>query len=337
MRQYFVILIAANGFALVAGAAVLILWQSLYALVLYRAVRLVFSLLLFGMAVPRLPRVRFDLALFRSAWHYAVGLYGARMLSFFSTFGTDLILAYLFTTAESGLYRFANRLAMSTVDIIAQPLRSFALKSFGRAARMQAPLTPLFAAYFTGTLFLTGGFALTVFFLGEAMTRALFQPEYLLALGAIHALALRALARAGQSMIEPTFAATKDTRVAFHNNLMLAAALLVVTLLAAPYGFVRVAWAQALVQLAFVPLSLWIIARWSPVDVIPCLRHSLRALVLLGCYAAALWLVGAVLQPLEMNAAAKLLFGMMAAVTVGAVLSLVAYLDGILKPQIFAD
>lgn len=337
MRQYFLILIVANVFALTSGALVLILWQSLYALVLYRATRLVFSLVLFAFAVPVLPRFLFNKALFLSAWRYAAGLYGARTLTFFSMFGTDLILAYLFTTAESGLYRFANRLAVSAVDIIAQPLRSFSLKSFGAAARHGAPLTPVFARFLPGSVFLVGGFGLTVCVLGGAMIDALFRPEYLLALGAVQALAVRASARVAQNMVEPTFSATKKTGVAFYNNLIVTTAMLMTILLVAPFGFVTLAWAQAAVQVASVPLSLWIISRWSPVELRPALQSGLRAVILLLIYGGVLWLVWHGIAHLDFAPVQELMTGMVAAIVLGLATTRLAYMWGVLNPQIFAD
>lgn len=337
MRQYFLILIAANVFALISGALVLILWQSLYALVLYRATRIVFSLVLFALAVPSLPRFRFNTALFLSAWRYAAGLYGARTLTFFSMFGTDLILAYLFTTAESGLYRFANRLAVSAVDIIAQPLRSFSLKSFGAAARKGAPLTPVFARFFPGSVFLVGGFALTVCVLGGAMIDTLFRTEYLLALGAVQALAVRACARVGQNMVEPTFSATKKTGVAFHNNLIVTTAMLITILLVAPFGFVTLAWAQAAVQVASVPFSLWTISRWSPVELRPALQSGLRAVILLLMYGCGLWLFWQGIGQLVLSPFWQLTLGMVVATVLGLTTTCLAYIWGVLNPQIFAD
>lgn len=337
MRRYFLILIAANVFALAAGCTVLIMWHSLYALVLYRATRLVFSLVLFGLNVPALPRLRFDPVLFREAWRYAIGLYGARTLTFFSMFGTDLVLAYLFSTAASGQYRFANQLATSTVDIIAQPLRSFSLKSFGQAARKGTSLTPVFTAYFPGMLFLVGGFALTVFVLGGAVIETLFRPEYFAAVGAVQALSLRACARVGQNMVEPTFSATKRTGVAFTHNLILTVAMLATILCVAPFGFIHVAWAQAVLQIVSVPLSLWIIARYAPVDIRPSLQAALKAMILLICYGAALWGVWHLLGRGGFGDGMRLSLGFGAIPVLAAVASVVAYRLGVLKPQIFSD
>lgn len=337
MRRYFLILITANTFALFAGALVLVLWQSLYALVLYRATRLAFSLVLFGFAVPELPRLRFNISLFKHSWRYAIGLYGARSLTFFSTFGTDLMLAYLFTTTESGLYRFANRLAMSTVDIIAQPLRSFSLKSFGAAAREGRDLTPVFTMFLPGTLFLVGGFALTVFVLGGGMIEALFRPEYLLALGAVQALSIRAFARVGQNMIEPTFAATKRTEMAFYNNLLVSCMTLAVIVAVAPFGFVTLSWALAGVQVASVPLSLWFVAQRSPINVWPGFHIALRGSLILLCYASALWGFWLALGSFDLDATLQLAFGFTVAVLFGGCATVLAIFGGVLELRIFAD
>ncbi|MEM6938797.1 MAG: oligosaccharide flippase family protein [Pseudomonadota bacterium] len=336
MRRYFQILIVANAFALLAGSVLLIYWQSLYALIAYRAVRLGFSLCLYSLVVPKLPRLRFDLAVFRAAWRYALGLYGARTMTFFSTFGADLALAYVFSTAEAGLYRFANRLALSTVDIIAQPLRSFSLKSFGAAARHAQPLTPVFDLFFPAALLLTGGFALTVFVLGGALVEALFRPEYLAAVAAVQALSLRAAGRVGQNMVEPTFSATKRTQMPFYHNLLFAMAMLLLVVLVAPFGFVALAWSQAALQIAAVPFALWMIARFSPVDVASSFARAGRAVWLLAGYGCGLWLVWQILARTRISPETAMILGGSSALCLGAATCVAAHRLGILSPHLFA-
>ncbi|WP_162798525.1 oligosaccharide flippase family protein [Sulfitobacter sp. SK012] len=288
MRRYFSILIVSNLGGMIAGAIILIWWQSLFALVAYRAIRIVLGLVLFGWGVPFWPRATFDPSMARRAASYASGLYGSRFLSFFSNFGTDLVLAFLFSTAESGLYRFANRIAMASVDIIGQPLRTYALKSFGEAARNDAPLAPIFARFLGAMVFLMGGFAIVVVVLGGSAIDALFKPEYLMALGAVYALAFRAAALAGTNLIDPVFAARGTTKVALYHNLFWTLVMVGVILLVSPYGFEALAGAQAAVSLAMSLAAIWVIGRWGHVNVAFALQRACIALILLCFYAGAL-------------------------------------------------
>ncbi|WP_375175099.1 oligosaccharide flippase family protein [Pseudooceanicola sp.] len=336
MRRFFLIQLAINSGAMLAGALTLILWQSLHALVLYQALRVLIGLVLFLHAVPQLPRWRFDIRLFRSAARYALGLYGARSLTFFSVYGVDILLALLFSTAESGLYRFANRLAMAAVDVIAQPLRSFSLKSFGTAARHHLPLTPLFTRYFTAALLLIGGAGATVLILGGAVVETLFRAEYLLAIGAVQALALRAAARVGQAMVEPTFAATGRTTIAALNNLVVSCAMIALVVAVAPFGFVTLAWAQAGLQLLSIPFSLWMIARFAPVDIRAGLGQADQALLLLAGYGVALWLGWQGLEGQLPPGPLRLTLGLCLALGLGGVAALIATRQRLLTPALFA-
>ncbi|MEM6634663.1 MAG: oligosaccharide flippase family protein [Pseudomonadota bacterium] len=292
MRRYFLVLAISNLGGLAAGCLLLIVWQSLFALVAYRAARIALGLLLFTLSLPRRPRFGFDRGMAWRSTRYAVGLYGARFLNFFSVFGTDLILALIFSTAEAGLYRFANRLATGTVDIIAQPLRIFALKSFGAAARSSAPLSPLLTRYLGTAVFLTGGFALTIVVLGRPLVETLFQPDYLAALGALYALGARAAFLSGNMFVEPVFAARHTTSVAMYHNLIWTSVMLTAIIIAAPFGYTMLAAVQAVVALMTSVAAVWVMGRWGQIDVRPALRGAARAaglLALYGCMLALAW------------------------------------------------
>lgn len=336
MRRYFLILIATNLGGLAGGCLVLVLWQSLYALVAYRAIRIVLGVAMFGMAVPRLPRWRFDTALAREATSYAGGLYGSRLLGFFSTFGADLILAFLFSTAEAGLYRFANRLAMASVDIVAQPLRSFALKRFGEAARGGRPLGAEVAGFLGANVFLMGGVAITIAVLGESLVGTLFRPEYLAALAALQALAVRAAGLAGNHLIEPVFAARHANRIGMYYNMVWTAIMLAAILVFSGQGLVALAGAQAAVAVLSSVSALWVIGRHGKVALRPAMRNAAIALVLLAVYAVALetgWLAISILLN---DDTLRLAGGMALALGLAGVASLAATRSRVFSFQLFA-
>ncbi|MGI3170904.1 oligosaccharide flippase family protein [Pseudooceanicola sp. C21-150M6] len=288
MRRYFLCVGGSNFGALFVGILALIYWQSVFALVAFRAARIALALAMFFFSVPERPKFVFDAALARKAAGYASGLYGARLLTFFSNFGTDLILAFIFSTAESGLYRFANRLAMATVEIVAQPLRSFSLKSFGQQSRKGQSLDPVFANFFGAGTLLIGGVAATVMVLGGAVVDTMFRTEYQAAIIAVQALSIVAAARVTQSMVEPIFAARGNTRVAMYNNLGLTTMILISILIFAPQGFQTLAIAQAVLQVLSVPITLLVIRRWGRIDIGPGLKRGGKAIVLVAIYAVAL-------------------------------------------------
>jgi O-antigen/teichoic acid export membrane protein len=337
MRRYFLVLIASNLGGLVAGSVVLVMWQSLFALVVYRALRIFLGMVLFAAAIPQWPGFHFDRAMAMRATRYAGGLYGSRFLTFFSTFGTDLILAFLFSTAESGLYRFANRLATAAIDIVAQPLRSFALKSFGATAREGGDLSGIFAQYLAALLFFMSAFGVTVVILGSTLIEALFQPEYLAALGAFYALAIRAAGLAGNMLVEPVFAARKNTYVGMYHNLFWTVLLLVGIVLAAPFGFETLAAMQAGLAIATSCAALWVMSRWGGIEVRPALGASARGLGLVALYGIALWLGWQGVLTVLPAGGPAVGVGVVLAILLAIPTLMAAYKLGTVDPRMFSD
>lgn len=249
MRRYFCNHLISNVVAVIFGAVALFYLQSLYALVVFRVARLALSLVLFLPAVPHRPRLHFDHDLFRDAFSQARALYGARLATFLASYGTDLLLAFIFTTAESGLYRFANRLAQAAIDIVALPMKSFALKSFGHAARTGLAPNSLIRDYILSSAFLMGGIALTQILLGEVIIATLFSAEYAAAIWGFYALSLRHAFLFGGHLVEPVFASFHRSQMALRYSLKWALATTAVSVLLAPFGLETLAFGQAIITL----------------------------------------------------------------------------------------
>lgn len=337
MRRYFLTLAFSNFGALVVGAIVIVVWQSVFALVVFRAVRIVIGVILFMYNVPERPRRIFEVRMVRSAARYAAGLYGARFLTFFSNFGIDLVLALIFSTAEAGLYRFANRLAMATVEIVGQPLRSFSLKSFGQRARSGGDLDQVFALFLGGGVLLIGGTAMTLFILSSAAISTMFLPEYGASVVAVQALCVLAMARVPQNLIEPVFAARKNTTVALYNNLGIAAGMLVVIAVFAPFGFTTLSIAQAGLQLITVPVTLIVIRIWGRIDIGPGVAALGKAVAFVAGYAAALAAAWYGLQTLPLGENAALALAVLAAFVLGGITAAIAMRAKVLSLRMFAD
>lgn len=337
MRRYFMVLIASNLGGLAAGCVVLVMWQSLFALVIYRAMRIALGLVLFAIAVPRWPNLRFDRAMALRATRYAGGLYGSRFLTFFSSFGTDLILAFLFSTAESGLYRFANRLATAAIDIVAQPLRSFALKSFGAVAREGGDLSPVFAKYLAALLFFMGAFGVTVAILGGTLVEALFQPEYLAALGAFYALTLRAAGLAGNMLVEPVFAARKNTYIGMYHNLFWTVLLLAGIVFVAPFGYESLAMMQAGLAVLTSCAALWVMSHWGAIMLRPALAATAKGLALVAVYALCLWLGWQALLSVVPEGGLAVGIRLVLAICLSVPTLFAAYRFKVVDPRMFSD
>lgn len=247
MQLHFGIMIAQNLLALVGGVALLVSWKSLFALVIFRYVRVISGAVLYIFAGRLWPGFRFRASVASEALRYASALYGTRFLNFLSNYGADLVLGLAFSTAEAGLYRFGNRLASAAVDIVAQPMRSFAISQFGAANRSNEPFGPLLQRFYGAMLLLTGIVAASVVVLADDAVNVLFQPSYAAALGVVYALAIRAVLGLGNSMVEPVLSAKGHTHAVMRHHLIWTIVQMAAITLLVPFGLVPLAFGQAAV------------------------------------------------------------------------------------------
>ncbi|CUH78746.1 colanic acid exporter [Tritonibacter multivorans] len=330
MKPYFLCIGFSNLGALALGAATLMIWPSVLALVLYRAARIALCLFSMCWVMPTGPRLRFDVQLARRAARFAWGLYGSASLKFVSNFGADLMLAWFLSTAEAGLYRFANRLAFAASSLVTQPLNAFALKKFGRASRQGKDISAILAQFFAASIVLVGGVAMTIVVLGDQLVTALFRPEFSAATFAIVMMALRSAFSVGHNLIGPVFSALHRNATGMAYNLVVAALMVVVIPAFAPFGLNAMATATTMVQLFSIPFALFVIARWGQLDIGPALRDGTTALGLVACYSAVLFALS-----FQFNlGSAMLTVNAALAVLLGAITVLLAVRFQVLKPEI---
>jgi len=288
VQRHVAITFAQNLAALVGGVVLLWLWQSLYALVAFRYIRVVSGTVLFAVFCAARPRRRFDRGLARRASGFSGGLYGARFLAFLSRYAGDLVLGIAFSVGEAGLYRFGARIAGGATDIVAQPMRAFALTQFGAAGRVGRPLAPVLDL-FTGSLtLLTGGVAAVIVVFGADVVALFFAPAYLAGLVVAYALAARAMAAVGTVLIEPALAAANRTGAVMVFNLGFAGASVAAVVVTAPFGLAALAWGQAAVALSATLVALWMLHRTADIAVGGALRAFTLACLLIAGYGVAL-------------------------------------------------
>ncbi len=337
MRRYFWVLLLSNLMALVLGAWALVVFQSLLALIAYRVTRLTLALILFLPAAAHRPQLRFDWDIYREAFADARSLYGARLAGFFAAYGTDLLLAFFFTTTESGLYRFANRLAQAAIDIAALPIKSLALQGFGQAARTGGVTASLCAEYLSTSAFFMAGIAITQIVLGAAAILALFPPDYSGAIGAFYALSLRHAALFGYHLLEPAMAAIRQSTRALRYYTLWAVLLVLVTLILAPFGLVVLAFGQALVAIVSTGDALRVMQQQSILCVKDLLPQLTRLAGGLAFYTVVLGLFWRLIQETEWPALPALAIVMPAALILSTLLTRWLIKRGFLSLGLFAS
>jgi len=249
MATHFSLLGVQSLVSLIGGVATLIMWQSIFALVAFRYFRVFSGMLCYMAFVREWPTFNIDKVLGRQLLGYSSHLYATRLLQFFSNYGADLVLGLTLSTAASGLYRLGNRLAMVPVELIGQPVRTFALTQFGDAHRHDKPFSPIVAAFISSMTFLMGGIGVTVAVFGKEMVTYLFQPAYLAALPVTMALIVRAILGIGDSLLEPVLASVGKTKLIFMHRTVWAIIVVVGMFAVSPFGPPAVAWTLAGIML----------------------------------------------------------------------------------------
>ena len=287
----FQIMFTQNLLALVGGTVMIAFWHSLYALVAFRAIRVVTGAVLYAMFGRDYPRFHFSRALARKATRFSAGLYGSRLLGFFSQYAADLLLGAFHTPTEVGLYRFGNRMATGITDAATQPMSNFASMQFGAAARKNADLSAVLSR-FSGTIGLLTGMlgALIIVFAGDVV-RQFFQPSYAAGLAVTYAMALRALAGSGRLFLEPAFAALGRTSWVMLFNLVTSIVAVGAVVATSPWGLEALAWTQVGVMLASTGFAFYLLHRHGRLAVGRCIRNLLLAVLLSANFGVLLMLL----------------------------------------------
>lgn len=244
---YFAIQAATNTAALAVGVLTLVLWPSLFALVLYRTVRVLLGLGLSFLAIQHKPTRQFNLSTARKAITFSSGLYGGKCSQFGAQFSGDLILAYVFSTTESGLYRFANRLATAALDLVGHPLRTLTLARLGQIKRAGLPVIPAFSSLLIQVWTIVGATAVIAGTLGPDLIRLIFPAEFAAALPIFLIFLIRGAGATATGLIDPFFGTLDNTKVSFWHHTYLGLLGVVAALYLAPLGMVPLAVGQAAV------------------------------------------------------------------------------------------
>lgn len=262
----FRIMFAQNVAAMVVGIALLIYWESIFALVAYRWSRVIIGLVLYWAVGARPPNLGWSTKLAKKAAGFSGGLYGARFLTFLSRSSSDLMLGLFFGTHEVGLYRFGNRVASGATDVLSQPLSNFSTTQFGAAARGERDLQKVMNRY-------AGSFALLIAMVGAGIivfareaVSLFFQPAYLDAVLVTFAIAVAKSVGIGAMMFDTTFAAVDRTGFVAKYNVFFLLATVAVVLVTTPFGLSALAWGQAAWALANTAIIFALIHRMTPVD-----------------------------------------------------------------------
>ncbi len=307
----FVVMFLKAIISVAAGVALLVMWESLYALVAYRFIRVASGALLYFVAGARFPGFAYDRSLAKRATSFSGGLYGSRFLGFLGKYAADLLLGLYYTANEVGLYRFGMRLANGATDVVNQPLNNFAITQFGATARgdrnFERPLRR-----FAGTIsFLTGMVGAVLIVFAEDAVEMFFNPAYLAGIVVMYAMAARGALGVGSSLIEPVFAAVGKTSWVMTYNLITAIASVLAVIASVPFGLAVLAWSQVAVVLLSSLLAFGLIKYKAGFAVGAALRNLAVGLLAAAFYGGLIYLVHDwLLPPIGMSALIRFVCGL---------------------------
>lgn len=218
-----------------------------------------------------------------------------RMMQFFQSNFSTIIIGMFLAPVAVGLYRAAVRIAGAANETIREPAR-FVGWSALRAARerdgnARGQQLPDAALRYTQILFLIAGpILLTLGLMAQPLITVLLGPKWLSAAPIILPLTLAACARLLASVVEPLLS-VQGTPEIVQRNAAIITAMGVMSLCAAlPFGIIWVAWAEFAAAIVSVPLTAHTLQKHGHIP----FRKLLMALcpVLVGwavCAALILW------------------------------------------------
>jgi O-antigen/teichoic acid export membrane protein len=337
LRQLYAIMLIQNILSFIAGLIFLLMWQSVFALLAYRLTKTGLGIIIYFTYNRAFPGLEVSLALALSAFRYASGLYGSRVMSFLSQYCGDLLLGLMFTTAEAGLFRFGNRVATGITDVIIQPIRSFALSQFGAAQRRREDFVAIYARFASTTLMLLGITCIAIALLVGPAVHAFLAPRFFEAIGVTHALCVARAATIGGMFVEPILSARGKTASYFFLTTASAVIAIAATVLAAPLGLLAVAWSQSVAMVMSGALGMVFIARHMPAPLSALVKPLARTMPYLTAFALGAFAIdkaarsGMAPGPYEVIVAAALM-GLLA----GSLLWL-AFRAGVVSMKAFVD
>lgn len=291
MLMFYKLLIFQNITSLFGGLLALLIFQSLIALIIFYYIK-AFSGTLFCLIFARqFPRLSVNFRLFQKIFRYSGNLYATRFLQFFSNYGADLVLGAFLSTAAAGIYRLGNRIAVLPIELIGQPVRTFALSQYGAANRSAASFAPITLRLASTMTFLMGCAGFTVAIFGTEIFATFFLPAYLPAVPIVIALVVRSMLGIFDSLVDPMLAAANKTRLVLIHRSIWAGVSVFVILVAAPFGGEVVAWSLAGVMLGASAMAAGLAARHFALNWMVLLRTVARSLALVGLYCAAAYAI----------------------------------------------
>lgn len=335
MRKHFITQVIQSGAGLVAGISAIVITESIYSLLAFVSVRVVMGVFLYLAVLPVRPGKKIDRKLSVQAIRYSVGLYGTAFMTLSVNYAADIVLGIHYSTEEVGVYRMANRFAVVAIDLVGQPLRSFAVTSFGAAARGKREFTPLLRDYWAASALLCGVVAATVaVFIGDVVS-LFFDPSYLAAVGVTYALAARGFVSVGYYLVQPVLAARALTGQAMIYYTIWAVIQIALTIVAARLGLILMAWGQALVMFAASASALRFINFRAKLPYRPPLVGSIFALLMVLCYGLAIYAIRSIFFAISAHSLLSLIFSLAVASFLALATLFVSVRMRLLNPDIF--
>ncbi|SDX03017.1 oligosaccharide flippase family protein [Allgaiera indica] len=202
-------------------------------------------------------------------WAYTRQSFTARMIANVRLYVATFLIGGFLGPAAVGYYRAAQRLVGSVAEIIGQPALLLAWNLF-RRARDAASGTAGFQAvarvFFPALVAISGPVFIWLVLMGEDLIEGLLGPKWLPALPVVAVLALsRGVVSLGVAT-EPVLSLAGEIRRLPLFSLLFLIATVALTLLAAPFGLMAVAWAQVAVAAVMVGASMFLIQRHGGID-----------------------------------------------------------------------
>ncbi|WP_158243075.1 oligosaccharide flippase family protein [Acidimangrovimonas sediminis] len=218
----------------------------------------------------------------------------SRMIANLRLYIATFLIGGFLGPAAVGYYRAAQRLVSAIGEIVGQPAQILAWNMFRRARDQQPGLSGFQAQarlYFAGMLAAGAPVFIWLALMGEDLIRGLMGEKWLPALPVVAVLTLSRVFATPSVATEPVLSLAGEIRRLPRFSVIFLVLTVAVTLAAAPYGLMAVAWAQVLVSVVVLMLMARLLSTYGGIDWADVMAACWRlvAPILLGT-AALVWL-----------------------------------------------
>jgi len=241
VKYYYFAMFVAQVAGFTSGVIMLKMGYGVWSLILSRYVSSTTIMLILSLKAGMIPLPKWNTQHARKILTYSGGLYGNSILTFFTAYGSDIIIGGFLNATAVGLFRMGARTSTAAYDIFSQTTRILSWQVLGRLAREERITEPLWVKLYAANLLLVGAALGSMAVLGEDLTRVVLDERWLGMVPILQIVCMVRIVACFELVATAQLAAAGKTGFLFQARMIEAAVLAVALLVSVQFGMKAVA------------------------------------------------------------------------------------------------